>query len=72
VDVSEEVAKYGDIVLVDVEDSYDNLALKTLAFMKWTETTYGQNGYQYLSTVCKKTYIVKDISCTLTMIHLLE
>lgn len=34
VDVSEEVKTYKDIVFVPVDDSYDNLARKTLEFMK--------------------------------------
>jgi ubiquitin C-terminal hydrolase len=30
----EEIKTFNDIIIVDVEDSYDNLSLKTLEFMK--------------------------------------
>jgi len=40
VDVSKEVEANGDIVFVDVEDSYANLARKTLEFMKIAVATY--------------------------------
>ena len=42
VDISQEIEEHKDVVTVDVEDSYDNLALKTLAFMTLTVAKYGE------------------------------
>jgi len=40
VNVSQELSEFNDIVFVDVEDSYDNLAKKTLEFMKHCINNY--------------------------------
>jgi len=39
-DVTEEVEKYKDIVFVNIEDSYANLAEKTLEYMKLVDSKY--------------------------------
>jgi hypothetical protein len=42
INIDEEMEMHKDIVAVDVEDSYDTLALKTLAFMTLTVNKYGE------------------------------
>jgi len=61
VDISEEIAKYNDIVCVNVEDSYDTLALKTLHFMKWTVDTYGKDGFSYFMHADDDSFVRIDL-----------
>lgn len=60
-DISEEMKNFDDIVLVDVEDSYDNLALKTLAFMKWTVKKYMDKGFTYFMHADDDSFIRLDL-----------
>jgi len=65
VNVSEEIKQYNDIVMVDVEDSYYNLALKTLHFMKWTSETYGKNGFTYFMHADDDSFVRLDLLLSL-------